>query len=339
MFSFLMSILTQDNYTFVISFDTIPDYTAACVPNCRIGARIGISCTAINTIQENPLEILAFNSSISMLEGLEAATLDNTDFLEELAFDTNNDILTVLEMTFNLTQPNSFRSYQLTYTLSSTLQITRKRSRERIGRIEIPFWEDALALNLTQTCHNYREALFTVQSWGVTVLLNELLVNMNRTRRLCLLYRLRTRPLLLGFQLLLCQWGLIMFNHFSQWILSFQIGRLPHPLGTLAVSGPQFPLIYHFQVNSLDLKYDPHLKPSVQLIDVINPPSVFGAVQINKPPVVNPNSNGMRCWRIPVFFRDVRFHSREYACHFESNAATFQVLIISSLSPIKRHDI
>ena len=128
----------------------------------RIG--IGIPRTAINTTTANLPEILAFNASIPILEGLGATVLDNTNFPQLAEWRASTNSSTVLMIEFEFDVANYFNSLLVNptgiHSLAQLINFTHMDPTEDWPDRNTVTWEQALALNLTQTSPNYTKALF-----------------------------------------------------------------------------------------------------------------------------------------------------------------------------------
>lgn len=155
----------QDNYTSAIPFPggVIPDYAAACVPNALLGAKIGIPRSAISQTLANWPEVVAFNNSVPILQGLGATVIDNANFPGLTAYraSTNStivdevDFLTDIAKYFNelLVNPTNIHS------LPDLINFTQTSPLEDWPDRNTVTWQNAVALNLTQESPAYTAAL------------------------------------------------------------------------------------------------------------------------------------------------------------------------------------
>lgn len=109
-------------------------------------------------------EIVAFNQSIPILEGLGATVMDNANFprLAEWRASTNSTI--VLKVDFEHDVANYFKSLRVNptgiTTLAQLINFIQTDRREDWPDRNTVTWEQALALNVTQTSPNYTKGPF-----------------------------------------------------------------------------------------------------------------------------------------------------------------------------------
>ena len=143
-----------DNYTNAIPFDTIPGYASYCKADGLKGFRLGIPrnifTAPVNRTEADMQHITAFDAVIPILEGPGATVIDNADYPDIEAYNTQAQFDLALDVGFTYYGAKSFQNLTFNPTgitnVQELISWTMQFGPEQYPFRSVGLWQDGVGL-------------------------------------------------------------------------------------------------------------------------------------------------------------------------------------------------